>query len=126
MLAVRPVSAELMAEEGIGRFNVVYVLGKKTALADPWWATIYTHAKDGSGVSRCGGACIEKWPPVTASADDTPFESFGIVERDDGLRQWMHQGRPLYTSTLDSARGDAFGHGIDGAWFVVEVEAHDM
>ncbi len=119
--------AELMTEEGIGQFNVVYVLGdQKIALADPWWATLYTYAKDGNGVSNCTGPCTDAWPPLLANATDIHFEAFVIVERPDGKRQWAHRGRPLYTSVLDKAKGDANGQGIDDAWFLVEIEAHDM
>ena len=126
ILGLGPARAELMAEEGIGAFNVVYVFGDKIALADPWWATLYTYAKDGNGVSNCTGPCTEAWPPALANANDVPFEAFVVVERADGRRQWAYRGRPLYTSVLDKAKGDANGKGIDDGWFIVEIEAHDM
>jgi predicted lipoprotein with Yx(FWY)xxD motif len=54
-------------------------------------------------------SCTEAWPPVLAAADAEPVGKWEIIERDDGSRQWTHDGYPLYTSVLDEEKGDVNG-----------------
>lgn len=117
---------ELMADNNIGRFTVKTVLNGKFALADPDGFTLYTYAKDPDFKSICNAACATAWPPVVAQASDRPFESFSVILRDDGQPQWAFAGKPLYRSAEDTAKGQANGQGIDDAWTIIEIAAHEM
>ena len=127
VLAVEATAVELMADNNIGRFRVFYVLARKQALTDPQGRTLYTFARDDFETSTCIDACAQEWPPVAASPEDRGgFESFSVFIRPDGSRQWAYQGKPLYRSARDQESGQANGEGADGAWHIVEIQAHDM
>ena len=118
---------ELMADNNIGKFRAFYVLGMRIALADPDGLTLYTYEKDGFEKSNCAGECLRSWPPMLAVAGDKGgFESLSVFTREDGQQQWAHTGRPLYRSVKDTAPGTANGNGVDDAWYIVEVGAHEM
>ncbi len=84
--------------------------------------TVYTFDKDvaNSGASSCDDACAKNWPPVEAGADATPEGDYTVIERDDGTKQWAHQGQPLYTYTKDAKTGDSTGDNVGGVWHVVK------
>ncbi len=54
-------------------------------------------------------SCTEAWPLVLADEDAEPVGEWDILEREDGKRQWTHDGFPLYTSVLDKEKGDVNG-----------------
>jgi predicted lipoprotein with Yx(FWY)xxD motif len=81
--------------------------------------TVYTFDKDAAGRSNCNGECAVKWPPVLATASDTPQGAFTIVARDDGRRQWAYKGKPVYTWPEDQEPGDKYGDNYLKAWHVV-------
>lgn len=83
--------------------------------------TVYTFDKDvaGSGRSACNGDCAVKWPPVLATASDSPQGAFTIVTRDDGRRQWALRGKPVYTWPEDQEPGDKYGDNYLKVWHVV-------
>ena len=54
-----------------------------------------------------------------AQASDAPAGALGIIERNDGVRQWALNGQPLYFWAGDAERGDATGDGVGGVWDVV-------
>jgi predicted lipoprotein with Yx(FWY)xxD motif len=54
-------------------------------------------------------SCTDLWPPVVAADDAEAIGMWTIVERKDGVRQWMYEEQPLYTSVLDDEAGDVFG-----------------
>lgn len=127
LLAFTPFAhAELMAEGNIGKFKVFYVLDGKMALTDPDGRTLYTFEKDAAGKSTCNDECAKNWPPMLAVGTDAPFESFSILTRDDGTKQWAYEGKPLYRSVKDTAPEQANGHGADDAWHIIEIVAHEM
>ncbi len=72
---------------------------------------------DGADDSDCNGGCAVTWPPLYADDDDQPAGDFGIIEREDGSRQWSYAGDPLYFFSGDGAPGDT--NGVYGAWFTV-------
>ena len=72
---------------------------------------------DGAGDSDCNGGCAVTWPPLYAEAGDKPFGDFGIIDREDGSRQWTYQGDPLYFFSGDATTVDV--NGVYGAWFTV-------
>lgn len=89
--------------------------------------TVYVFAADPKGKSTCRGACAAAWPPVIVSSKnvgkpDGGAARLGTITRSDGRLQLTVNGRPVYTFTGDSAKGDVNGQGIDGfgaRWWVV-------
>ncbi|WP_428645336.1 COG4315 family predicted lipoprotein [Roseibium sp.] len=80
------------------------------------YRTLYVYAEDSEGMSNCYDECADKWPPHVAEYWDTPRPPFSTIERKDGKKQWAKDGMPLYFSTLDEAKGDTKGEGVDGLW----------
>jgi len=80
------------------------------------YKTLYTYQNDREGVSNCYDECAEKWPPHLAEYWDSPRAPFSTIERADGTKQWAKDGMPLYFSTLDEAKGETKGDGVDGLW----------
>ncbi len=75
---------------------------------------------DGAGDSDCNGGCAVTWPPLYADAADKAVGDFGIIDREDGSRQWIYGGDPLYFFSGDGAPGDV--NGVYGAWFTVSPQ----
>ena len=73
--------------------------------------TLYVFDRDvaGSGKSVCNGPCAANWPPQLAGSDSTAFGKYSIVTRDDGVKQWAYDGRPLYAWSKDKKAGDRTG-----------------
>ncbi|MEM1274413.1 MAG: hypothetical protein AAGF88_11385 [Pseudomonadota bacterium] len=80
--------------------------------------TLYTFSQDGRNQSNCYDSCASAWPPFLAADDATPQGGLGIIERNDGSRQWALNGQPLYFWQGDAEIGDTTGHGVGGVWFV--------
>jgi len=57
------------------------------------------------------------WEPFRASALAMPVGDFTIAKRDDGTRQWVFKGEPLYTFAEDYAPGEVSGT-------IAEKQAH--
>lgn len=53
--------------------------------------------------------CVQHWPPVYAPAQAKPVGNWTLIERTDGRKQWAYKGQALYTSHLDSRRGETWG-----------------
>jgi predicted lipoprotein with Yx(FWY)xxD motif len=89
-------------------------------LVNPAGMTLYTFDRDtaGSGKSACNGPCIANWPALTAQDGDKPTGDYGIVNRDDGRKQWAYKGKPLYTWAKDQKPGDKTGDGVNNVWHV--------
>jgi predicted lipoprotein with Yx(FWY)xxD motif len=83
--------------------------------------TLYTFDKDSAGKSACNGPCATNWPPALASDDARPTGPWTIVTRDDGLKQWAYNGKPVYAFAKDTKAGDTTGDGLlKGAWHVAK------
>lgn len=54
-------------------------------------------------------SCLDVWPAVIADKDAKPVGKWTIVERKDGIRQWVYDGYALYTSVLDEQAGEVNG-----------------
>jgi predicted lipoprotein with Yx(FWY)xxD motif len=81
--------------------------------------TLYTYDPDKIGTSVCNGACAGNWPPLTASAGDTPVGTYTIITRADGTLQWANDGKPLYRWKNDKKPGDTTGNGVaNNTWHV--------
>ncbi|MFI9833088.1 SCO0930 family lipoprotein [Streptomyces sp. NPDC051913] len=88
--------------------------------------TVYRFLKDTAWpdpISRCTGACLEKWPAVgPVEANDTK----GVVKkglmsftRPDGVKQQTINCWPIYTFAQDKEPGDTNGQGVGGTWYAV-------
>ncbi|MCW2283616.1 putative lipoprotein with Yx(FWY)xxD motif [Rhodoblastus acidophilus] len=94
---------------------------KGDALVDTKGMTLYTYDKDSDGKSACTGPCATNWPPLAASGDAKAKDSYTVISRDDGGKQWAYKGKPLYTFAKDKSAGDVTGDGAaDGAWHVAQ------
>ena len=87
-------------------------------LVGPNQMTLYVFDRDaaGSGKSVCNGGCATNWPPLMAPASAQPIGHWSVVTRDDGVKQWAYQGKPLYYWAKDSKPGDATGDGVGNVW----------
>lgn len=95
--------------------------GRLTDAADG--RTLYTFDKDGPNASACTGNCATLWPPFIAAEGASPEGDFGLVERNDGTRQWSYKGKPLYRFSGDTRPGEAKGEGMGGVWHSVSMGA---
>ncbi len=114
-------TALAIAASGASAASLISVssdIGKVVASADTG-LTLYTFRQDAKNQSNCYNDCAAAWPPFSASASDSPAGALGIIERNDGTRQWALNGKPLYFWAGDSAKGDATGDGVGGVWDVV-------
>ncbi|MFJ7882642.1 hypothetical protein ACIQYF_03900 [Pseudomonas sp. NPDC096917] len=94
---------------------------KDGMLVDHNGMTLYTFAKDAGGKSMCNDKCATNWPPLMVQGDHKDMGKWSIVTRDDGSKQWAHDGKPLYTFVMDKKAGDMTGEGkMDGAWKVAK------
>lgn len=90
--------------------------------------TLYTFDKDpaGAGKSVCNGPCATLWPPLKASADAAASGDFSVIARDDGSKQWVYKGKPLYLWSKDQKPGDRTGDGFLKVWHVVPQQSGSM
>jgi predicted lipoprotein with Yx(FWY)xxD motif len=83
--------------------------------------TLYTFDKDSAGKSACNGPCATNWPPALAVDGAKPMGPWTIVTRDDGLKQWAYNGKPVYAFAKDTKAGDTTGDGfLNGAWHIAK------
>ncbi|RJX30368.1 MAG: hypothetical protein C4516_10590 [Oxalobacter sp.] len=84
--------------------------------------TLYTFDKDaaGSGKSVCNAQCAINWPPLKASRYAKASGDYSIITRDDGTKQWVFKGKPLYYWIKDKKPGDKTGDGVNGVWHIVK------
>jgi len=94
---------------------------KGDILTDGKGMALYTFDKDADGKSACNGPCATNWPVLKAEASDKPADSYTIITRDDGSKQWAYKGKPLYTFAKDQKPGDITGDGFfNGAWHLAK------
>lgn len=94
---------------------------KDGVLVDKAGMTLYTFDKDqpNSEKSACNGGCAKAWPPLTAESDAKPEGKFSVITRDDGTKQWAHDGKPLYLYQSDKKPGDRSGDKFKDIWHVI-------
>src|SRR4051812_23543653 len=68
--------------------------------------TLYTFDEDTAGKSACTGECPPPWLPATPLAKAKEVPDWTIIKREDGRKQWAHEGKPLYTYKDDKEGGD--------------------
>jgi predicted lipoprotein with Yx(FWY)xxD motif len=89
------------------------------AYADAKGMTLYTYDSDTDPAkSACTADCAKTWIPLAAPADAKPFGDWTVLARDDGNKQWVLKGKPLYTYSKDKVPGDGTGNGLDGVWHI--------
>ena len=94
---------------------------KGKVLTDGKGMTLYTFDKDAGGKSACNGPCATNWPPALAVDGAKPMGPWTIVTRDDGLKQWAYNGKPVYAFAKDTKAGDTTGDGfLNGAWHIAK------
>ena len=123
LLAVAFVTLAGCATDAYGdnhRFTKTVSTSEGDVLANLDGMTLYTFTKDAPEVSNCNGGCADNWPPFTAAADAHAEGDFGVIERNDGSKQWTFEGRPLYTWVGDRQQGDVTGHGVGNVWFAAQ------
>ncbi|MGC1520998.1 MAG: hypothetical protein WA803_05615 [Steroidobacteraceae bacterium] len=85
-----------------------------TGLVDSAGLTLYAFAGNAAHPKpACGIDCARRWIPLEAPRIANPVGQFLAVTRNDGITQWMYQGRPLYRFSGDVNPGDAHGVGVD-------------
>jgi predicted lipoprotein with Yx(FWY)xxD motif len=87
-------------------------------LVAPDGRTLYTYEKDDKGASNCSGLCAAAWPPLLAPDSAHATDSFTVIMRSSGDKQWAYNGQPLYLYIGDSMLGDVNGDGANGIWHV--------
>ena len=123
-LAESTVDPTIAAQYGPPVVEVAVASDGRRILADLNGKTLYVSQDDvpASGVSTCTGGCIDTWTPLTVGFGlgfQIPgLGLFGTFLREDGSRQVMYRGRPLYRYAGDKAAGDTNGDGVDGRWSV--------
>lgn len=81
--------------------------------ADQHQKTLYTPQVEVDAVSLCvENKCLEQWSPVVAPHVARSIGDWEVVTREDGLKQWAYQGRPLFRYSDDVLFGEAAGHGV--------------
>ena len=83
--------------------------------------TLYTFDKDMAGKSACNGPCAKNWPPLLVADGAKASGDWSTVTRDDGLKQWAYNGKPVYAFAKDAKPGDTTGDGfLNGAWHIAK------
>lgn len=113
------------AKPSMGKQNNTYKMMDNPKLGsimtDTKGMTLYTFAKDTTGVSNCSGKCLQIWPPYSAQSQTGTFPAnISVIKRSDGTLQYAWKGMPLYYYAQDKKAGDATGNGFGGLWAVVK------
>jgi predicted lipoprotein with Yx(FWY)xxD motif len=96
-----------------------------TYLADNNGMAVYLFANDTGGRSTCTGGCLTAWPPVPGTAERGPtlVAAFTTLTRDDGTKQAVYNGHPLYYFQGDKQSGQTNGQAVNGnggMWYLVD------
>src|SRR5690242_5799243 len=65
-------------------------------LGDDSGNPLYTYDSDQLGKSSCYAECAKEFPPLVADRRAKASGDFSILIRDDQVKQWVYQGKPLY------------------------------
>jgi len=82
-------------------------------------ATLYTFDDDQNGESSCYDDCARHWPPLIALSTAKAHWRMSLTRRADGQRQWLYDGKPLYTYVADTMPGDINGDNVGNVWHVI-------
>jgi predicted lipoprotein with Yx(FWY)xxD motif len=67
---------------------------------------VYTFDQDEAGRPTCVGECAKDFVPFPAPKGAVAYSDWSIINRDDGVRQWAYQGKPLYYYTGTDPEGE--------------------
>lgn len=109
-----PAWADAPRPPGIGIREIAEALGQ--GLVDDRGMAIYSGPAAGDTE-----ADAHRFEPVPAPQIVQPIGDFTIVDRPDGVRQWVYKGHPLYTYDGDVRLGDANGVGVDPRYAIALV-----
>lgn len=92
--------------------------------------TLYYRSSDPAPASTCTGNCAATWPPLlnhnmNIVTSQTLNGTLTVQQTANGP-QVLYNNHPLYTYVGDNAAGQANGHGLDGVWYVIQVQAQKM
>ena len=79
---------------------------------------LYTYDLDKNGQSACNLGCDGPRPPVYISCAAKPMPDWTVIQRYNGLCQWVYKGHPLYTYFHDLPN-DPKGDGEGGVWHLL-------
>jgi predicted lipoprotein with Yx(FWY)xxD motif len=98
---------------------------KKMILTTTKGHTLYSLSVEKHGKFICTGSCLSVWHPLVVPAGVKPTGpvALGTVKRPEGSTQVTFKGRPLYSFSGDSKKGDDNGEGIMdvGTWHAAVV-----
>jgi len=113
------------------RTQMVTINGTSTkVLTNGQGMTLYYRTSDPAPASTCTGNCAATWPPLlnhnmSIITSQTLNGTLTVQQTANGP-QVLYNNHPLYTYVGDNAAGQANGHGLDGVWYVVQVQAQKM
>ena len=95
----------------------------KTVLTNAKGLTLYYFTSDSATQSALSRNCLRVWPPLLFGGSGGPTSSTSLsgklsVQTDVNGNQIEYNGHPLYTFSVDTARGQTNGEGLFGMWFV--------
>jgi predicted lipoprotein with Yx(FWY)xxD motif len=109
-------AAETPPSTPAAQVSVGTASGVGQVLVDSKGLTLYYFQKDqqGSGKSKCSGACASAWPPLTTGGEAKAMSGvqasmLGTIKRSDGTTQVTYAGWPLYTFVEDKKPGEDNG-----------------
>jgi predicted lipoprotein with Yx(FWY)xxD motif len=109
---VSPYTIQLQVKEGTGSY-----------LVDSKGMSLYYFKKDMPSISACVNECLTKWPVFYTEKiivkKPLKKKDFGVITRDDGLKQTTYKGWRLYYFFKDAKPGDMNGEGVINAWYVI-------
>lgn len=117
--AAKPTTQPTRVQNGVYKMVSKDKLG--LVMTDLKGMTLYTYAKDTTGVSNCTGKCLANWPAYVAPSQTSNLpENISVITRPDGTLQYAWKGMPLYYFVKDGDSGDAYGDGVGGVWSVIK------
>lgn len=120
----------MVTTESISGIGVILVDGAGQAL--------YSYSPDHhSGISKCGSACADEWPPlllpkgvtIPVSSGKAKAALLGTTKRTGGSTQVTYNGWPLYRFATDETPGSAPGDGLynlGGYWYVLSSKGKQI
>ena len=76
--------------------------------------SLYVSDRDTASKSNCNGLCEETWQPMIAPELASPLGDWTMLERANGVKQWVFRGKPVYRHALDSYKGSLEGGDTPG------------
>jgi predicted lipoprotein with Yx(FWY)xxD motif len=115
---ITPAGITLQAINGgpCGSLGRTRCLIRGWTFGDEQGRTLYTYAKDTSGVSQCVKECTQTWIPVRPIAGAVASGGWSIINHPDGGKQWAFREKPVYSNAKDTQGVNAGDMADGGAW----------